>query len=45
MTTALAIGHPHLHSLPSSEHGPRLEFAGGVPVPGGYVMFIEFFRE
>ena len=39
------LGYLHLHSLPSSENGPRLDFVGGVPEPGRYVMFIEFFRE
>jgi len=38
------LGYLHLHSLPSSENGPRLEFIGGVPEQGRYVMFIEFFR-
>jgi hypothetical protein len=39
------LGYRHLHSLPSSENGPRLDFVGGVPEQGRYVMFIEFFRE
>ena len=30
------LGYLHLHSLPSSENGPRLEFVGGVPEQGRY---------
>lgn len=38
-------GYLHLHSLPDTGTGPRLDFVGGVPTPGSYVLFIEFFRQ
>jgi hypothetical protein len=37
----LAMAHRHATSGGS---GPRLEFAGGVPQPGTYVVFVEFYR-
>ena len=39
------LGYLHLHSLSSSENGPRLQFVGGVPEQGRYVMFVDFFRK
>lgn len=38
------LGYLHLHPLPSNTTGPRLLFTGGVPTPGTYTMFVEFFR-
>jgi hypothetical protein len=38
------LGYLHLHPLSSSTTGPRLLFTGGVPAPGTYAMFVEFFR-
>ena len=34
----------HRHATPGSGSGPRLEFAGDVPQPGTYVVFVEFYR-
>lgn len=34
----------HRHALPAGGSGPRLEFAGGVPEPGTYAVFVEFYR-
>jgi hypothetical protein len=34
----------HRHAASSSGSGPRLEFAGGVPQPGTYAVFVEFYR-
>ena len=34
----------HRHAVSTSGTGPRLEFAGGVPQPGTYVVFVEFYR-
>ena len=32
------------HALPDGGTGPRLEFAGPVPEPGAYAVFVEFYR-
>lgn len=38
------LGLAHLHAEAGSGRGPRLEFAGGVPEPGTYAVFVEFTR-
>ena len=38
------LGYRHLHAVPTSESGPRLEFEGGVPERGSYRVFVEFYR-
>jgi len=35
----------HRHARLEGGNGPRLEFAGGVPERGTYVVFVEFYRE
>ena len=38
------LGYRHLHAVPTAGRGPELEFEGGVPTPGTYRVFVEFFR-
>jgi hypothetical protein len=38
------LGYRHLHTVPTASRGPELAFAGGVPTPGTYRVFVEFFR-
>ncbi len=38
------LGYLHLHAVPTSSHGPDIEFAGGVPARGTYRIFVEFYR-
>jgi hypothetical protein len=38
------LGYRHLHAVPTSDSGPRLEFEGGVPERGTYRVFVEFYR-
>jgi hypothetical protein len=39
------LGYRHLHAVPTSDFGPRLEFEGGVPQRGTYRVFVEFYRD
>jgi hypothetical protein len=39
------LGYRHLHAVPTSDLGPRLEFEGGVPERGTYRVFVEFYRD
>ena len=38
------LGFRHLHAVPTSDSGQRLEFEGGVPERGPYRVFVEFSR-
>ncbi len=38
------LGYRHLHAVPTTGSGPKLEFEGGVPAPGTYRVFVEFYR-
>jgi hypothetical protein len=38
------LGYRHLHALPAAGGGSELQFEGGVPAPGTYRMFVEFYR-
>jgi hypothetical protein len=38
------LGYAHLHALATAGSGPFLAFEGGVPAPGTYRIFVEFYR-
>jgi hypothetical protein len=38
------LGYRHLHTVPTTSSGPVLTFEGGVPEPGVYRVFVEFYR-